>query len=208
MKLKKLLPELVSQIITAGYDQAPKEIQSLSIPKIKSGADIFAIAPKGEGKTTAIAISLVQLLKKAVEEAPRAIVMVQSKQMAFELEEEFQRLAKKTNLRSFVVFDEGIIQYQKDTIYEGLDLVIGTPKRLNELISTTGIPLTKVRTFIVDDTDEMTLNNFSLIYRIADNVEKAQYIIFANEWKDNFLRIEDRMMRNPMRIEATANTEE
>lgn len=204
MKLKKLLPELVSEIIKAGYDQEPKEIQSLSIPKIKSGADIFAVAPKGEGKTTAIAISLVQFLKKAVEEAPRAIVMVQTKQMAFELDEQFKRLAKKTNLRSFVVFDEGIIQYQKDTIYEGLDLVIGTPKRLNELISTTGIPLTKIRAFIVDDADEMTLNNYSLVYRIADNVEKAQYIIFANEWKDNFTRIEERIMRNTIHLKAEA----
>lgn len=202
MKLKKLLPSLVEKIIEAGYDQTPKEIQGLSIPKIKSGVDVFAIAPSQSGKSTALNIGIIQQLKKPLEEAPRAIVMVQTKEKAFEMEEQFKMLSKGTKLRSFVVFDEGIIQYQKDTIYEGLDVLFGTPQRLNELISTTGIPLTKVKMFIVDDAHVMTLNSYSMIYRIADNVEKAQYIIFAQEWKDNFKRIDERIMRNPFVLEA------
>ena len=205
MKLKKLLPELASNIINLRLDQSPKAIQSLAIPKIKSGADMFVLAPDGEGKTTALAISLVQFLKSPVEEAPRAIVMVGSKEEAFSLEEQFQKLAYGLKLRSFVVFDEGLIHYQKNTIYEGVDLVIGTPLRLNELISTTGIPLTKVRFFAVDDCHLLTLNQYAQIYRIADNVEKAQYVIFSNEWKDNYERIEERMMRSPLIIE---NSEE
>ncbi len=202
MKLKKLLPELASNIINNKLDQEAKEIQSLCIPKIKSGADAFVIAPKDAGKTTALAISLVQFLKKPFEEAPRAIVMVNSKDEAFALEEQFQMLAKGLKLRSFVVFDEGLIQYQKDSIYEGVDLVIGTPLRLNELISITGIPLTKVRLFAVDDCDLLSLNQYAQIYRIADNVEKAQYLIFTNEWKDNFKRIDERIMKRPLVIEA------
>jgi len=202
MKLKKLLPELASNIINKGFDQDPKQIQSLSIPKIKSGADAFIIAPQGEGKTSALAISLVQFLKQPFEEAPRAIVMVHSKEEAFALEELFQELAKGLKLRSFVVFDEGIIQYQKDMIYEGVDLIIGTGLRLNELISITGIPLTKVRLLAIDDADLLTLNQYAQIYRIADNVEKAQYLIFANVWKENFRRIEERIMRNPLILKA------
>lgn len=202
MKLKKLIPELVSGIINAGYDKEPRAIQGLSIPKIKSGADLYVVAPEESGKTTTIAIAIIQLLKKAFEEAPRAIIMVENKDKAFALEEEIKRLGKGTGLRTFVVFDQGIIQYQKDMIYEGVDIVIGTPQRLNELISTTGIPLTKVRHFIVDDLDTLTLNQYSLIYRIADNVEKAQYVLVANTWKDNFDRITDRIMKGGMIIEA------
>lgn len=202
MKLKKLLPELASNIINNGFDQEPKTIQSLAIPKIKSGADAFIISPKYGGKTSALAISLVQFLKKPFEEAPRAIVMVNNKDEAFALEEQFQMLSKGLKLRSFVVFDEGIIQYQKDKIYEGVDLVIGTALRLNELISITGIPLTKVRMFAIDDTDLLTLNQYAMIYRIADNVEKAQYLIFAGEWKDNFERIDERMMKNPLMLKG------
>jgi ATP-dependent RNA helicase RhlE len=193
---------LVDGIIKAGYDKEPRAIQDLSIPKIKSGTDLYMIAPEGAGKTTAIAIAIVQQLKKPVEVAPRAIIMVETKDKAFALEEEIKRLSKYTGLRTFVVFDAGIIQYQKDMIYEGLDIVIGTPQRLNELISTTGIPLTKVRHFIVDDLDSYPLNKYPQIYRIADNVEKAQFIMASNTWKDNFERVTDRIMKGGMRIEA------
>lgn len=202
MKLKKLIPELASGIINAEYDKAPRAIQSLSIPKIKSGSDLYIIAPKDAGKTTALAIGVIQQLKKPFEEAPRAILMVNSKDKAFALEEEIQRLSKGLKLRTMVVFDEGIIQYQKDMIYEGVDIVIGTPLRLNELLSITGIPLTKVKLFAIDDTDMLTLNQYAMIYRIADNVERAQYILLANEWKPNFERITDRIMKGDMIIES------
>lgn len=195
MKLKKLLPELVSGIINAGYDKEPRPIQGLSIPKIKSGADLYVVAPENSGKTTTIAIAVIQLLKKALEEAPRAIIMVENKDKAFALEEEIKRLGKQTDLRTFVAFDAGIIQYQKDMIYEGLDILIGTPQRLNELVSITGIPLTKVRHFFVDDLESFSLNNYSLIYRIADNIEKAQFILLSDSWKDNYERITERIMK-------------
>lgn len=202
MKLKKLIPELASGIINAQYDQNPKAIQSLSIPKIKSGSDLYIVAPQGAGKTTALAIGIIQQLKKPFEEAPRAIVMVNNRDAAFALEEEIQRLSKGLKLRTVVAFDEGIIQYQKDMIYEGSDIVIGTPLRLNELLSITGIPLTKVKLFAIDDTDLLTLNQYAMIYRIADNIERAQYIILANEWKDNFERISERIMKGEQIIEV------
>ena len=124
MKLKKLIPELVSGIIDAGFDTNPKEIESDCIPKIKSGADLFVISPDGSGKSSTIVISIIQQLKKAVDEVPRAIIITSSKEKAFEMEEQFSLLGKNTNLRTFVVFDNGILQYQKDMIYEGLDILI------------------------------------------------------------------------------------
>ncbi|NOR73558.1 MAG: DEAD/DEAH box helicase, partial [Draconibacterium sp.] len=102
MKLKKLIPELSSAIIEAGFDITPRSIQSKSIPKIKSGADMFIISPEGTGKSVTIVISVIQQLKEAIDEAPRAIVMVTSKEKAFELKELFDLLGKNTNLRSFV----------------------------------------------------------------------------------------------------------
>lgn len=207
MNLKKLLPELVEQMVKMGFDKEPRNIQSVSIPKIKSGSDAVILSSANSGKSVGAAIALVQLLKKPVEKAPRAIIMVQTKQKAFEMEELFDTLSKYTGLRSFVVFDEGKIQFQKDMIYEGLDLVIGTPKRLNELISTTGIPLTKVKHFFVDDMDAMPLSQYPQIYRIADSVERAQYVLYAKVWRENFDRIEDRILRNPLIIKEEIKEE-
>ena len=201
MKLKKLLPELVKGIIEAGFDTNPKEIQSTCIPKIKSGADLFVIAPENSGKTTAIVISTIQQLKTAFEEAPRAIIMAATRDKAFELEEQFKLLGKYTNLRTFTVFDKGDIQYQKDMIYEGLDILIGTPVRINELLSATGIPTSSLKILAVDDTETVfPLRHHPVIYRIADRTKKLQCLIFANKWHDKFDDLWERLEKNPIVI--------
>ena len=197
MNFKKLIPELVSGIKHAGFDENPKIIQTKSIPQIKSGADLYIVAPEGSGKSTAIVIAIIQQLKEAFEEAPRAIIMASTKEKAFEFEAQFEVLGKHTNLRVFTVFDQGVIQYQKDTIYEGLDVLIGTPKRLNELVKITGIPLTKIRMFVVDDAETFSLEKYHMIYRLTDSIDKSQNVIIANVWKSNFAKLTERIMKNP-----------
>lgn len=197
MNLKKLTPELVSGLNDLGYDKDPKEIQSASIPHIKSGADLFIVAPEGSGKSTAIVIGIIQQLKKAFEDAPRAIIMATTKEKAFELEEQFDHLGKHTDLRVFTVFDRGILQYQKDMIYEGLDILIGTPKRLTELVKFTGIPLTKVNMFVVDDAETYNLDKYAMIHRIVNAIGKSQIIMVANSWDKNFSKLSELTMKAP-----------
>lgn len=197
MNLKKLIPELVSGLNDAGFDKNPKKIQSTSIPQIKSGADLFIISPEGSGKSTAIVIGIIQQLKEAFEEAPRAIIIAATKEKALELEAQFEIIGKHTNLRTFTAFDQGIIQYQKDMIYEGLDVLIGTPKRLNELEKVTGIPLSQIKMFVVDDAESFTLDKYAMIYRIADSINKSQFIMLANSWNKKFEKLSERIMKNP-----------
>ncbi|MCW3786936.1 DEAD/DEAH box helicase [Plebeiibacterium sediminum] len=203
MKLKKLIPELASGIIDAGFDKEPKQIQSLVIPKIKSGADIFMISPDGTGKTTALVIGTIQQLKEEFEEAPRAIIVTSTKEKAFEIEETIKLLGKNTSLRSFVAFDQGILQYQKDEIYDGLDILVCTPKRLTELVNVNGVPMTKINLIVVDDADEvMSTPYHSIIHRIGDGVKKAQIVFSSNKWHQRFDTVEENLMKNPVFIES------
>ncbi len=208
MKLKKLMPQLVSAIIDAGYDTNPKPIQSLCIPKIKAGADSFCLAPEKEGKSTAIVIGVIQQLKEAFEEAPRAIIITSDKEKAFELEEQFKELGKNTNLRTFVAFDQGILQYQKDEIYDGLDVLICTPKRLMELVNINGVPMTKVKMLVVDNAEKVITNtNHAIIYRIADGLKNPQILFFASKWHQSFDTVEERIMKNPYIFETESDNE-
>ncbi|SFF21106.1 DEAD/DEAH box helicase [Sunxiuqinia elliptica] len=197
MKFKKLYPELVSGIIDQGLDKEPKQIQSTCIPKIKSGADLLVFAPEGAGKTTTIALGVIQQLKEAFEEAPRAIIMVETKEKAFELEEQIQTLGKHTNLRTFTVFEQGSLLYQKDTIYEGLDIVIGTPRRINELLSNTGIPCSNLKLLMVDDAETIFPNRYHpVVYRVADGSAKIQCLLFANKGHEKFDDLLERIDKN------------
>ncbi|MCE4566921.1 DEAD/DEAH box helicase [Maribellus sp. CM-23] len=201
MKLKKIIPELAQSIIEAGFDTNPREIQSSCISKIKSGADLLVISPEDSGKSTTIVIGIIQQLKKAYEEAPRAIVMVSDRDKAFELEEQFKLMGSKTNLRIFTVFDKGDIQYQKDMIYEGLDILIGTPIRINELLSITGIPTTALKILAIDDAEMIFPGKYhTVVYRIAERTKKLQFLFFANKWHEKFEDLTERILKNPVII--------
>lgn len=201
MKLKKLLPELVDTIHKMQFDPNFNEIQGKIISTVKSGADGLIIAPNGEGKTVALAIALVQQLKSAFEMAPRAIVVVESKDKAFEFDELFESLAKNTSLRSLLVYDEGNLAYQKDMIYEGIDLLISTPKRLLELMNNSGVPLVQLKMLVVDDGETLfKAQNHTLIHRIVDSVGKVQVIVSANESHSKFDDLAERAMKGPQVI--------
>jgi len=202
MNLKKLIPALVTGLQDAGFAENPTKIQSASVAQIKSGVDLYVVAPTGTGKTTAIATGIIQRLKDEFEVAPRAIVMVASKEKAFELEEQFEVLAKHTDLRVFTVFDQGIIQYQRDIIYEGLDILIGTPKRLNELLKVNGIRLTQVKMLVVDDLNAYRLEQYSLIYHLAESIPRSQFVMVADAWNKNFEKFNERIMKSPKIIKV------
>lgn len=202
MNFKKLTPELLEGLNAAGFNQSIKPIQSESMPHIKAGADIFLIAPEGSGKSTAIVMGVIQQLKAQFEEAPRAIIMTSTKEKAFELEEQFKLLGRFTDLRTFTVFDQGQIQYQKDIIYEGLDILIGTPKRIIELIKVNGVRLNKVKTFVVDDLDTFQFDKYGFVYQVVTCIDKSQLIMVANAWHNNFEKLSEQIMKNPRIIES------
>ena len=202
MNLKKIIPELVTAIEEAGIHKSPREIQRVTIPQIKSGGDLFLIAPNGLGKSTSIVIGVIQQLKAAFEDAPRAVIITSTKEKAYEMEAQFEALGRYTDLRTFVVFDKGVLQYQKDVIFEGLDIIIGTPKRINELIKVNGIPFAKMKMIIIDEADSFKVADYAKIYGIADSSPKSQFIIAAKVWDKKFDNLSERVMKNPRVIKG------
>ncbi|MBN2806359.1 MAG: DEAD/DEAH box helicase [Prolixibacteraceae bacterium] len=202
MKLKKLLPELVAGIVDAGFEKAPREIQMICLPMIKSGADALIVAPMGTGKSITLVMGVIQQLKEAEGDSPRAMLLAETKEKAFALEEQIRLLGKYTNLRIFTAFEQGDLLYQKDTIYNGIDILIGTPKRLNELMQTAGFPVNQVKLFLVDDAERFYhIQQHQVIYRIAESIPKAQMILFANTWNEKFDLLAERIMKNPQIME-------
>lgn len=198
MPFKKLNIPLQEALERLHID-SPTPFQKKSISKIKSGANFFGIAPNGAGKTTAMIISTLQNLNSgAYMDAPRALIYVKDKEAALELEEKFKEFIRYMDLRVYCAYNEQNIDHQKDDIYAGMDIVIGTPSRINKLFSITGIHLGELQLLIIDDVEDLakrSINND--IYRISQSVTKCQYLVFAENWNDRLDKLQDTFMTNP-----------
>lgn len=203
MSFKKLIEPLKNILEHKGFDE-PLAFQKQILSKIKGGASLFAIAPKGSGKTTSIVLSVIQKLKgKAFEDAPRVLIFVKDKQAALDLELEFSAFKRGTDLRVYCAYEEKSIDDQKDEIYFGTDIVIATPKRLNKIFYLNGINLNKLQMCIVEDADFILgNNNFSEVTRTPESIGKCQYLIFAEKFDHRFERWQDTFMYNAQIVKA------
>ena len=197
MSFKKLIEPLRKVLESRGFEE-PLPFQGKILSKIKGGASMFAIAPKGAGKSTSIILSVIQKLKgEALEDAPRALVLVKDKQAALALELEFSAFNKETDLRVYCAFDEKNIDDQRNEIYVGTDIVISTPKRLSKLYFLNGINFNKLQMFIVDDAEFLLGNNgFTEVTRMPDSIGKCQYLIFTESFDKRFKIWQETFMYN------------
>ncbi len=203
MPFKKLIQSLKDTLENKGFNE-PLAFQKSIISKIKSGASMFCIAPKGAGKTTSIILSVVQKLKgEAFQDAPRALIFVKDKQAALDLELEFNTFLKGTDLRVYCAYDEKSIDAQRNEIYDGVDIVIATPKRLNKLYFLNGINLNKLQMFIIEDAEFLFANNnLAEITRTPESIGKCQYLLFSTTFDNRFERWRESFMYNAQVIKS------
>lgn len=196
MSFKKLIEPLKDTLKIKGFE-APLPLQKQILSKIKSGASIFVVAPKDAGKTSSLVISVVQKLKKAFEDAPRALIFVKDKQTALDLELEFNAFKRGTDLRIYCAYEEQNIDTQRDEIYVGTDIVIATPKRLNKLFYLNGINLNKLQICIIEDAEFLFRNNnLAEVTRIPESINKCQYLVFTEKFDERFKRWQESFMYN------------
>ncbi len=186
---EKLDTELLESLEDLGFTEST-EFEQVCIPRIKSGRDLIAIASEKAGKTTTIVVSVLNRLKSSLDDNPRAVILVADKNRAIEMKAEFDRLGQYTDLRVHTACEDEKIADQKDKIYMGSDVVIGTPKRLNQIYTLYALNLGMVKMFAIDDAEMVIKSlNYSQIDRLSESLPKAQRVVFASqltEWIERF----------------------
>lgn len=201
MKLKKINENLQQALIEFGLTEA-NELQQETFSTLKSGADCIIIAPKGSGKSTTIVLNVIQQLKEEGEESPRALVIVEDKTKVLEMEDLFEKLGKYTDLRVYGVHDKGDMEYDKNYISSGIDVLIGTPNKLSEMFTTAGYNVNRLKMFILDDADPiLKLRHETKIMRISNSINKTQRIIFSEQLSERIEILADKMMLEPFLFE-------
>jgi superfamily II DNA/RNA helicase len=202
MPFKKLKP-LLKDILEHQNIEEATPFQKMVIPKIKSGANVWAIAPDGSGKTTALILTTLQKLKDYEQhDNPRVIIFVKDKASAIDLKEKFEPYIKHMDLTTYSVYEEQLVQAQKDIIYEGVDIVIGTARRINKLYLMNGINLNDMNTVIIEDANFLPRIDFAKdIVRISEAFEKCQYIVFSTVFDEKLKSLKNSFMYNGVLVQ-------
>lgn len=197
MKLKKINEKLALALSENGIE-TPNEIQKDCFGTLKSGADAVVIMPKGSGKSTTIVYTVIQKLEKSVGESTRALIFVKDKEAVLEMEEMFLKFGVYTDLSILGVHDKGDIDYDKNVISMGLDILIGTPNKINTLFSTAGFNMNTIKMLIVDDADELFKARMdAIILRLSNSVEKTQRLFFSENLTERVEVLADKIMLEP-----------
>jgi len=207
MKLKKINENLQQDLIENGLTEA-NEMQKETFSTLKSGADCIIIAPKGSGKSTTIVINVIQKLGGSNEESPRALIIVEDKAKVLEMEALFEKYGKHSNLEVYGVHDKGDMEYDKNYISTGVDVLIGTPNKLGEMFTTAGYNVNRLKMFILDDADPiLKLRHETKIMRISNSITKTQRIIFSEVFTERIEILADKMLVEPFEFDFAEEDE-
>ena len=207
MKLKKINEALQNALIESGLTEA-NQLQQETFSTIKSGADCLIVAPKGSGKTTTIVLNVIQQLAGKQEESPRALIIVEDKAKVLEMEALFEEYGKYDPLEVYGVHDKGDMDYDKNYISTGIDVLIGTPNKLNDMFSTAGYNVNRLKLFILDDADPiLKLRHETKIMRISNSIAKTQRIIFTEQYTERVAILADKMLLEPFEFDFEEDEE-
>jgi superfamily II DNA/RNA helicase len=203
MPFKKLHSDLKEKLDELEIT-TPTPFQSKSIPVIKSGANIYCTASKGSGKTTTLILTTLQKLKcEAIGISPRAVVLVENKEKALELYDEFLKYTRYNSLRIFVSHEQIHIDIQKSEILEGVDIFISTPTTMNKLFLFNGISTSQLKIFSIDDAEFLVQKAaYAALVSITQSIKKCQYVLYSEKMNPMLKRFESSFMEYSKKINA------
>ncbi|WP_340936923.1 DEAD/DEAH box helicase [Polaribacter haliotis] len=175
----------------------PTPFQKASISTIKSGANVFCNAPENSGKTTTLILTSLNKLKcEEVGTAPRAIVLVENNDKALELYDVFLKYTRSSSLRVYVANEREHIDLLKSEIFEGVDVLIATPKTMHKLLLLEGVNTTQVKIFSIDNADFLAQKNYSAeVLSITQSITKCQFVMYSEKMNPTLKRFEDYFMQ-------------
>lgn len=206
----KLAPPILRALTEAGYS-TPTPIQAQAIPVVLKGEDLMAGAQTGTGKTAAFALPLLQQLlphasasTSPAKHPVRALILVPTRELAVQVEENIKQYAQYTNLRSLVVYGGVDIKTQTPHLKTGVEILVATPGRLLDHIEQKTVLLNQVQMLVLDEADRMLDMGFmpALKRILALLPRRRQSLMFSATFSDDIKRLSEDFLIYPSLIEV------
>lgn len=193
-----LMKPLLQAINEEGYME-PSPIQKETIPLVLKGKDILGCAQTGTGKTAAFALPILQSLSEGKSSGVRALIITPTRELAIQIYESFDCFGKYTKLKQSVIYGGVGQSAQVNTLKTGVDILIATPGRLNDLIGQGYIKLDAIKMFVLDEADQMLdmgfLNDIKKVIKLLP--QKRQTLLFSATMPKEIESLATGLLHNP-----------
>ncbi|MCR0410127.1 DEAD/DEAH box helicase [[Clostridium] innocuum] len=183
----------------------PTPIQEQAIPYALQGRDILGCAQTGTGKTAAFSIPTIQLLKKHYKQSIRSLIVTPTRELAIQIQENITAYAQYTTIRSAVIFGDVPQKPQERILKAGVDILVATPGRLNDLIQQGIIDISHIEIFILDEADRMLDMGFLPDVKriIAKLPKRKQTLFFSATMPSEIRKLAQSLLHELVSIEVT-----
>jgi ATP-dependent RNA helicase RhlE len=180
------LPKSLQKAIDELGFTTPTPIQEKSFSVIMSGRDMMGIAQTGTGKTFAYLLPLLKLYKFTPTNTPKIVILVPTRELVVQVVEEVEKLAKYMSIRTLGVYGGVNINTQKKAVFEGIDILVGTPGRIMDLALDAYIRFDETQKLVIDEFDEMLNLGFRIQLTSIFSMMRAkrQNILFSATMTD------------------------
>lgn len=179
----------------------PTPVQAESISIIKEGKDVIAEAQTGTGKTLAFLLPIFENISPSIDEV-QALIITPTRELAIQITEEALKLKEAKDINILAAYGGKDIGSQLKKLKHSIHLIIATPGRLLDHIERKTIDLSKIKTLVLDEADQLLLMGFKneIESIIKETSKKRQTLCFSATLNSEVKRLAYRYMNEPLTV--------
>jgi len=196
----KLKDELLRGIYAYGFEK-PSYIQQRGIIPVVRGHDTIAQAQSGTGKTATFSIAALEKIDSDIPDC-QVLILAPTRELAQQIHKVLNALGVYMNVNSHACVGGTAVRQDIEILQKGVQIVVGTPGRVNDMINRNALRLEKLKIFCLDEADEMLSRGFKdQIYDVFQYLpSEVQVCLFSATMPNEILHMTKRFMRKPVRI--------
>jgi ATP-dependent RNA helicase RhlB len=204
-----LHPNLLAGLHAAGFTRCTP-IQALTLPLALAGRDVAGQAQTGTGKTAAFLVAILQRLltcpafPERGAHDPRALIIAPTRELAIQIEKDFQSIGAGTGLRSALIYGGVDYDKQRQQLRDGVDIIIATPGRLIDYFKQHVFSFRAVEAMVIDEADRMFdlgfIKDVRYLMRRLPERERRQSMLFSATLSYRVLELAYEHMNQPEKL--------
>ncbi|MCB0338180.1 MAG: DEAD/DEAH box helicase [Bdellovibrionales bacterium] len=197
----------IEQVLESEGFDTPTPIQKEAIPVLLKGEDVLGLAQTGTGKTAAFVLPILQKLSVAKSREVRALILAPTRELAQQIHEVVVTFGKPLGLKSITAFGGASLVRQCQALRKGVDIVVGCPGRVYDLMDRGDLYLDELEMLVLDEADQMFDMGFiPTIRRIVQMLPRnRQTMLFSATMPSSIRSLAENILRHPKRIEVAYN---